>query len=225
MMSIESIRVVQTRKNYGKFINTLYKLDAILSGAPGYHGAVNMSELTNDEIAIIQHVFSSDVNNADVGNIDKYIIDTIKCFKTVKRNITLDISSSYYWKEEIQNMVLNKDPNDNLGPRWQIRERGDPSNIFSWLLLKAFSNVKQIIFKTDDRYTISLYYLLNVIKQSSLNKVSLRLGQERYYDKIVNVYNISSELRKLYPGYKISEIIEDDTLNNTGYCWCYIEKL
>ena len=72
---------------------------------------------------------------------------------------------------------------------------------------------------------ISLWALLDVIKQTSLELVNVQLGLQKEYDKLKKVYIISSELKAKYneENFEISDLMPNMGVKSL-YIWCVISR-
>ena len=72
------------------------------------------------------------------------------------------------------------------------RDKGDMTNLFKLELLQIFEYAKKMVFdfmETAGKFRISLYSLLSIIRQSSLDEITLRFRIG---------YAITTELKELY---------------------------
>ena len=111
-----------------------------------------------------------------------------------------------------------------------------PRLIFNKELFNVFKYTKKITLNLwdyhyedeDDEYkerlySISLWSLLSVIRETSLEEIILELGEQKYYNKLLSIYPISFELKRAYndANYNISDLVPN-TGSSGDYVWCMI---
>lgn len=89
-MAIESIRIMETCKNYQVVTQTLYCFDSIISGS--YVRMSYWKNITNVHAQILRHLVDTFLKNQTSSKkLDQYAYDTFECFVNNKDHIHINI--------------------------------------------------------------------------------------------------------------------------------------
>ena len=172
-IKIETVTIMETKRNYKTFFKALEKVNKIFNGK--YICQLEDDRLSNkDRLFFSFLLFGVVLDKKDISSlkIDKYIKDTITSFKKNKTQIILNIDFLYRLNDkEMNDKIMNKmveykyDEVDGLSVC-------DSINLFCKDIFKIFDNLKTIILITtsqygDYQYVFSFIYLLSIICESS----------------------------------------------------------
>lgn len=220
MVGVVSIRLIQSRENFETATIALYYLDALLSDC--FLEDQHWKLFDSKHVKIIKQLMDKRCKEYD---IHPYICNTFDCFVRSKAEIYIDLyemDKNNKFVVEIRNMIMHPLRYQNL---YKDNPEGgdyDLNNLFKSKLLNVFKYTKKLIInaaKGGKSYVISLIALLSLIKESSLQHITIILGYKDYLDKLNKLYVISEEMKQKYrnAGYSISNL-----KRNTGLCGNYI---
>eukprot|EP01084_Bolivina_argentea_P297762 513035_1 len=185
-IDIESVRIIDTDKNFGIFIKSLALLDGMINGA-----FVEFVDIKNINISLLYRLVEFVLHREKGDNkiqFDDYIIESFNIFRQNKQEIFLD----YYNLSRLDNtkntkmrdLIMN-DFETHKGKEADtkyLREESDLSNVIKSDFFSIFSNVKTIRISTQVEWTISLLALLNVIKSTNVENVIIKVCASRPRD-------------------------------------------
>ena len=199
-ISVGSIRIIKTHKNYAKQFNVLKKFNRMFIGGEIYKIEDGSSEeslitkLLHLKIGLVKF------DNVDNKNIDKYVYDTFLGFIESRRHIVINgkywlFKDKDYVNISIRNLFMfNERKQYYYHAVNHIKFDDDDScvNLFRDTIFKIFDNIEQITIYTTQYdgyyfYGFSLLYLLKIISKShNLNKIIIiaaRYGSHQYLDR------------------------------------------
>eukprot|EP01084_Bolivina_argentea_P239210 402078_1 len=192
-LKIESIRIIETAKNYQSFMHSFYVFDAMISGVSHKH-----IKVTRVDVDVLEKL----INEVPTKNIDTYVRNTFKLYLNQKNEIKININDfdgSYYghWQyvnggcyrklgHLIFHSVMNeggyKDWNDN--EKWKyLKERkweksNDSVNILNTKILQKCPNLRKVEINTtysdNDCYPMYRFSLLSFLSAIETSKPSIK---------------------------------------------------
>ena len=204
MVGIESITLLEGHFNFANITKLLFCFDIILSG--GFAEAQIWSEIQQKHVKILKHLIDlqlKDEGNANKKKLHSYIYDTFNALIRNKEEIHISTGQimAQEANQEMIDMILHpieREAKNVESVTDNPRGRGDMSNLFKKDLLRIFKYTPKIVMVLDPYYKISLWSLLSVIEQSSLQEIVLQIGEQHYYDKLMKIYPVTTELRERY---------------------------
>ena len=158
---VESVSVIQTRKNYQKYFRIFYAFDLMLSGS--YQTGLKLEIASQDEQRLkwFIHKAVNEVAGSDCDGVhDEYVIDTFNAYITNKRNIVInfDLMEEYYSKSLYQEIVHYLEVK-NFYRSYKYKEPEDTSmNMIRWKRLFAlFSSLETLTIYTTNNDAVSSY--------------------------------------------------------------------
>ena len=154
-----------------------------------------LERIKKKHINILVHLMKYYKNNDDDKLTDDYVYDTFQCFVNNKQHIYVNYGNMT--KKEIsrvRELIWNKMEKDRTA-----RSEFDETNLFKRELFQLFKFTKKLTLFYIDEYQISLWSLLSLIKETSLEQIILEYGFKDYV--------LTSDLEKKYgdTGYDISK--------------------
>ena len=185
-IGIQSIRIIESAKNFGSIVRALCMLDNILSNTA-------MIDIKQEDIDVLKHLINH-YNENDDKIIDDYIYDTFDCFVKNKQEIYIRM---FNLNQKVYSSIRSIFWHPLEMGWWKARSKEDKTNLFKKELFQIFKFTKKLTLNYNNYYQISLWSLLSIIKTTSLEQIILKKGFEDYI--------FSSDLRKEYieSGYEI----------------------
>merc|ERR1712013_282610 len=141
-LEFESVRIIETKNNYAKFLHAFHAFDMMLSGQE-VRGKVKAKDIRIVKKAM-SHYLSAELNEYDA-----FVNDTFRHFAARKTQIVLDLSYLDRMKnKEFLSLVMNE----------VIEQREcaeDATNIFKTVLFELFGNVQEIVVEADNGYAFN----------------------------------------------------------------------
>ena len=181
MMRINSITIMETKKNYETSIKVLkefnYMFNGEYIGKDCENGKLSSSELVLINGLLDYILFDDDKDKQKIySSIDSYILNTFKLYSQNKMQILLDL--------EQLDMRGEKSLHDRIMYERELTEdivlfcSSSSTNLFRGdIIFKLFPNLKSIIMivvAEYDIYSFSFSFLLSIISKSSLEKVIIK---------------------------------------------------
>eukprot|EP01084_Bolivina_argentea_P047659 87841_1 len=171
---IETIKIIQTKKNFELFFHALFILDTMLNGT-----TMNGMEITTDDVDIVTKLMK--VQNT---SFDQYIISTWDLFKRNKKQIVVNLDYLDEHFKEIYDLIIV------CGVHHQYRMK-DRSNLVNVCVLEIFENVTHLIIYTTGYsygfhrvYAFDLLYFLSTLGDiSSIQQITIKAVREYKYGK------------------------------------------
>ena len=198
-IKLQSVHIRSTSMNLKRTMSGLHYLDVILTG--GKPEDLQLDDSVDNMIGILLEN-ELDFNSQNMLQFDPFIISTFKSFIEYKTQIVLNLDRLWDVKNKkmvklLMNVMDKRNPKDEI-----FRDELDENNVFSHSILQIFKNVEYIEIKSynDDSYSISMIYLLSLIKSTKVNKVKVinwsRNGGDNW---IYNLWeNQAKELQQQY---------------------------
>ena len=174
-IAIQSVRIMETQKNYKICCNALVKIERMVNAQ-----CVESADISMDEKSLIKDLVNWKLNGDCNGNIDKYIYDTFQLFTKSKALIVLNL----YWLDcndrELLKMVMYDVKKMDQDESQFMDQELMRNNIFRPELLQIFDNVKKIVIGTTGFwgkwvYPLSLTELLSlIIRNASLETIVVK---------------------------------------------------
>ena len=168
MIRVESVRVVETNKNYKDIFHALFLLDLIVSD--GRLDTFNEFKITDLDIEIINNLFV----NKNISSLDKYIEMTLKSFIKNKKQITINLEGldkyvknkellGFFIEDQMELIHIHHIDYDNIGSR---------NNLISSMIFDIFPSTTHIIINNSfGKYIFDLFMFLEIICKSDTWKI------------------------------------------------------
>ena len=161
---LQSIIVMQTKKNYHQIINAFFKFDSMLSA--GYMKYVDVKDVDVDIItAVIEYIVGGSSSKYR-DKLDDYIKQNFYLFTQNTTQITLNLKKI--------NDIKNRSFIDILMHSIQAQKRAsnNNNNLFKPIIFKLFTNLSEIIIYSsgDKLYAFNILSLLSILSDNSLPK-------------------------------------------------------
>eukprot|EP01083_Nonionella_stella_P310742 1105385_1 len=158
---VESIRNMETQKNYEDVFRAMYIFDCMLSGV-----AISGLKIKKNDKIIMERL----LEKTDLEAFDPYIVSTFKAYAAWKRSITIMMFDLYkcFKGQDMYHLVIPSDL-DVCSIEDDVNDYHNLStcNLVSSNLFKIFSNVKYVNIETMPGFAFNLLEFLEVISLSS----------------------------------------------------------
>ena len=180
-LKLETVRIVETKDNYRRFIRAFHLFDAMLSGQNMHPKNVTV---TRADVRIVRGAVRGFLGESN--GFHAFVNDTFRHFCARKTQIVLDLLEMWRMKNnDFVSLILNevKRRNDFDG------SEGDDVNLFQPVLFELFGNVKHVVVEANwfpfdlerlSQYAVPQSLRRMTIKGEWLKKVSvdtLNVGQ------------------------------------------------
>ena len=230
MIGIESVRLIETRKNYEVIFKSLYLFDSLISGINV--GSAVWKKIDSTHGQIVKHLIQSQSIDNTQGVYDDYIDNTLKAFiqNKLEINIWMYYTSFQWINDDMRNLIMHKTEMVKNIDEAESRTDGDMTNSVRTDFLNIFSNVKKITLRLCYKkklWVISLESLISIMQQSSLDEIILVLGRvvKIEYDKLLKLYPISTDLKHKFneANCDLSDIFIQ-TRGRDKEAWCVVSR-
>ena len=174
MLKLESVRIVETKNNYWRFLRAFHLLDALLSGEWAHD-----HEAKQADVRIVRGAMSEHLGIKSNG-FDPFVNDTFRHFCACKTQIVLNWFDMDRWvaNQDFVSLVYDIDGFVSL-----VANKDDV-NLFKPVLFKLFGNVKELVIHAYG-YALNLERLSKYAFPKSLRKINIT-GRELKGDSFVD---------------------------------------
>ena len=175
-IKLESIYIQKTNRNFDTIVTALSYFDSIISGAWNNKSTTDL--ITDKHVSLLIDLFNQSLNDDDNNNnqiieqneFDGYIKSSFECFIRNKVNIAINYSNLNLCRNERMVHLIMHQLEESKDYK-VMRDENDLINLFKSELLFVFKNVKIMTLITYKARPLSMLGLLNIIKNSLLQKI------------------------------------------------------
>ena len=167
MLNLETVRVIETKNSYRRFLHAFHLFDAMLCG--GREG----QKVTKTDVRIVRGAVSENLGIKSNG-YHSFVNDTFHHFCARKTQIVLNL-----WR--LDERVNNKEFVSLVMNEVKAREYSDVSdddvNLFKPVLFELFGNVQELVVKAEDgrdQYAFNLESLAQFAFPKSLRRMNIK---------------------------------------------------
>ena len=165
-LRVQSVRIVDTNKNYMQVLTALFILDSMVSDA-----AADM-KITPEIIKMITEFTS--LNQAS-STFDRYIVSMVKSYIRRKKQIVINLDELSKQEEKLYSLIIEDGFRKEQTENCDVTNIESKTNLISSDIFIIFPNVRHIMIETttiddidgEDSYPFNLTYLLSIISSSS----------------------------------------------------------
>eukprot|EP01084_Bolivina_argentea_P293717 505222_1 len=234
-IEIQSIIVIETKKNYQAIISAFYKFDSMLSGQK--MTGLGYKAVTKTDVAFVglsveyvlgnsSNDYKNKLSNDCKNKLDTYIKDTFYLFTKKKTQITLHLELI----SRIQNDSFIELIAHSIKPRNYKRNMITNNNLFKPILFKLFPNLQEImIYSTSfsSVYSFSILSLLSMLTNTVLPKSFRTITiKDSYPDKSGEWLKkkFTAHVKRQFIANKLSIQLKRNQSRNKKEDWIVIKK-
>ena len=177
MLELESVRIVETKNNYGRFLHAFHVFDSMLSGQP--------KKATKKDVRIVRGAVRGYLGIESNG-YHTFVNDTFHHFCASKTKIVLRLKDmrGYIGNEVIMNQIKWRHR------RWNNSDTLDNVNLLKPVLFALFRNVQEL--EIDARQ--SFWFNLEQLSQFAFPKALRRISIEGKWLKVAFIDSLKQTL-------------------------------
>jgi len=163
-LKLETVRVVETQKNYQRFLRAFHLFDLMLCGDWDHQ------KVSKTDVRIVGGAVSKYLGIGNNG-YHSFVNDTFRHFCARKTQIILNLN---YMEERVKNKDFVSLVMNELKRRWYLADWDDDTNLFKPVLFELFGNVQEMVIDATGNYVFNLERLPQYAFPVSLKKMVIK---------------------------------------------------